>query len=176
MELKEKLINEIEISIAIENIAKDINKIYSQNTEVIFIVVLKGGIIFASDLMRKLNFPIRLDFILASSYGNSTKSSGIVKIIKDVDVSIEGRDVLLIEDIVDTGLTLSYLKRLLLNRKPKSLKICTLLDKPSRRKTKLTIDFIGIKIPDSFVVGFGLDWNEKYRQLPYIGILGNKES
>lgn len=172
MNIKEVLINKNEIQLAIEQIAKKMNSDYAESEEVVFVIILKGAIVFASDLMRKINFPVILDFISATSYGSSTKTSGVVKILKDLDFPIEGKDVIIIEDIVDTGLTLSYLKNILVTRRPKSLKICTLLDKYSRRKIELVVDYVGIRIPDKFVVGYGLDWNEKYRYLPNISIVG----
>lgn len=171
MEIKEILLDQNQINKAIEKIALDLNRFYSGSDGVVLISILKGSIVFTSDLMRKLKFPVFLDFMAASSYGDSTNTSGVVKINKDLDRPIEGKDVLLIEDIVDTGLTLSYIRNLLISRSPKSLKICAFLDKPSRRQTELTIDFTGVKIPDKFVVGYGLDWNEKYRNLPYIAVL-----
>ncbi len=172
MNIKEVLINKNEIQIAVQQIAKKMNSDYAESKEVVFVIILKGAIVFASDLMRKINFPVTLDFISAASYGSSTKTSGVVKILKDLDFPIEGKDVIIIEDIVDTGLTLSYLKTILVTRHPKSLKICTLLDKYSRREIELEIDYVGIRIPDKFVVGYGLDWNEKYRYLPNISIIG----
>lgn len=172
MEIKEILITSEEIEIAVDNVAKQLNNHYNTNQPVIFITILKGAIVFASDLMRKLEFPITLDFISATSYGSSTKTSGVVKILKDLDTPIENKNVLLVEDIVDTGLTLKYLKEILMARKPKSLKICTLLDKHSRREVDLEVDFVGIRIPDKFVVGYGLDWNEQYRYLSHISVVG----
>ncbi|MGC9366875.1 MAG: hypoxanthine phosphoribosyltransferase [bacterium] len=172
MEIKEILITSQEIEIAVNNIARQLNEHYKTNQPVIFVTILKGAIVFASDLMRKLNFPITLDFISATSYGSSTKTSGVVKILKDLDTPIENQNVLLVEDIVDTGLTLKYLKEILMARKPKSLKLCALLDKHSRREVDLDVDFLGIKIPDKFVVGYGLDWNEQYRYLSHICVVG----
>lgn len=133
--------------------------------------VLKGALPFMTDLMKRFESFIEVDFMDVSSYGNATVSSGEVKILKDLNTSVEGRDVLIIEDIIDSGLTLSYLVDLFKYRKAKSIKIVTLLDKPSGRKVKLTADYVGFEVPDEFVVGFGLDYAEKYRNLPYIGIL-----
>lgn len=135
------------------------------------VAILKGGCIFLSDLVRNIPLPLSLDFMAVSSYGASTKSSGVVRITKDLDTSIEGRDVILVEDILDTGLTLSYLHENLLNRKPASLRTCALLDKPSRRLKKVHADYIGFEIPDKFVVGYGLDVGEKYRNLPDICVV-----
>ena len=140
MEIKETLITSQEIDIAVDNIARQLNEHYKTGKPVIFVTILKGAIVFASDLMRKLDFPITLDFISATSYGSSTKTSGVVKILKDLDTPIENQDVLLVEDIVDTGLTLKYLKEILRARKPKSLKLCALLDKHSRREVELEVD------------------------------------
>lgn len=171
MEIKEIILGEEEITLAVRSLARELNRDYSGKGEVILICILKGSIVFASDLMRNLNFPVILDFVAASSYGSSTQTSGVVRITKDHDNPIAGKDVLLIEDIVDTGLTISYIKKLLLSRNPKSLKICAFLDKPARRKTDLNIDYTGVKIPDKFVVGYGLDYNEKHRNLPYIAVI-----
>ncbi len=133
--------------------------------------VLKGAMPFMTDLMKRFDSFIELDFMDVSSYGNATVSSGEVKILKDLNTSVEGRDVLIIEDIIDSGLTLSYLVDLFKYRKAKSIKIVTLLDKPSGRKVNLEADYVGFEVPDGFVVGYGLDYSEKYRNLPYIGIL-----
>ena len=135
------------------------------------IAILKGGCIFLSDLVRAIPLPLSLDFMGVSSYGASTKSSGVVRITKDLEQPIGGRDVILVEDILDTGLTLSYLHGTLLNRKPASLKICALLNKPSRRMKQVHADYIGFDIPDKFVVGYGLDVGEKYRNLPDICVV-----
>lgn len=137
----------------------------------ILIGVLKGAVVFMTDLARAINLPVELDFMAVSSYGNSTESSGIVRITKDLDATIEGRDVLLIEDIVDSGMTLKYLRQYLERRDPASLRICTLLDKQVERKADVTVEYTGFQIPDRFVVGYGLDYAERYRNLPYIGIL-----
>ena len=133
--------------------------------------ILKGAMPFMSDLMKRVDTYIEMDYMDVSSYGNATVSSGEVKIVKDLNTSVEGRDILIIEDIIDSGMTLSYLVDLFKYRKAKSIKIVTLLDKPSGRKVKLDADVVGFKVPDGFVVGYGLDYAEKYRNLPYIGIL-----
>lgn len=137
----------------------------------ILIGVLKGAVVFMTDLARAIDLPVELDFMAVSSYGNSTESSGIVRITKDLDATIEGRDVLLVEDIVDSGMTLRYLRQYLERRDPSSLRICTLLDKQVARKADVTVEYTGFQIPDRFVVGYGLDYAERYRNLPYIGIL-----
>ncbi len=137
----------------------------------ILIGVLKGAVVFMTDLARAIDLPVELDFMAVSSYGNSTETSGIVRITKDLDATIEGRDVLLVEDIVDSGMTLRYLRQYLERRDPSSLRICTLLDKQVPRKAEVTVEFTGFQIPDRFVVGYGLDYAERYRNLPYIGIL-----
>lgn len=135
------------------------------------ICVLKGAFIFMADLVKEITVPLEIDFMAVSSYGQSTKSSGVVKIIKDLDVSVEGRDVLIVEDIIDSGLTLSYLIDVLERRNAKSVTVVTLFDKPARRTVELEADYKGFSLPDEFVVGYGLDYAEKYRNLPYIGIL-----
>jgi hypoxanthine phosphoribosyltransferase len=142
-----------------------------QKKNLVVVGVLKGAIVFLADLIREIKVPLSLDFMVTSSYGMSTHASGVVRILKDLDEDIAGKDVLIVEDIIDTGLTLSYLKDNLLARGPASLKICTLLDKPLRRKVVLLPDYKGYNIPDEFVVGYGLDYGERYRNLPYIGVL-----
>ena len=133
--------------------------------------VLKGSFIFMADLMRSVTIPCEVDFMAVSSYGSGTVSSGAVKINKDLNHDITGRDIIIVEDILDSGVTLSYLKKYLLNRGPASIKICTLLDKPARRKTDIRADYVGFECPDAFIVGYGLDYDEKYRNLPFIGVL-----
>jgi hypoxanthine phosphoribosyltransferase len=133
--------------------------------------VLKGAVFFLSDLMRHLRVPCEVDFMAVASYGSSTDSSGIVRILKDLDAPIEGRDVLIVEDIVDSGLTLSYLLRTLRARNPASLEVCALLTKPERRKVDLPIRYVGFEIPDCFAIGYGLDYGERYRNLPYVAVL-----
>lgn len=142
--------------------------------EILVIGILKGAVVFLTDLIRQISVPIYIDFVAISSYGNATKSSGVVRILKDLDHSIEGRHVLIVEDIIDTGLTLSYLLENLNSRNPASIKICTLLDKPSRRIAPIQIQYCGFTIPDEFVVGYGLDYGERYRNLPYVMILEPK--
>lgn len=133
--------------------------------------ILKGSVIFMADLMREITLPCDIDFMCVSSYGAGTKSSGTVKIIKDLDINLEGKDLLLVEDILDSGKTLHYITQVLKTRNPASIKICTLLDKPERREAPIKADYAGTFVPDEFVVGYGLDYAEKYRNLPYIGVL-----
>jgi hypoxanthine phosphoribosyltransferase len=163
------LISEEQLDEKIKELGEQLSNDY-KGKDVLFICVLKGAIMFMSDLSKKMTIPMEMDFMAVSSYGASTKSSGIVKIIKDLDTSIEGRHVVIIEDIIDTGLTLSYLVKILENRKPASLKVCTLLDKPARRTVDIKPDYCGFTIEDYFVVGYGLDYDEKYRNIPYIFI------
>lgn len=167
------LISEEEIKEKVKELAGQIGKDYP-NGDVLFIGVLKGSVFFITDLMRAMDVNVSVDFMAVSSYGCSSVSSGVVRILKDLDADIEGRDVLIIEDIIDTGTTLKYLCENLRSRGPKSLKICALLDKPERRKVDLKADYIGFSIPDAFVIGYGLDYAEMYRQLPYVGILKEK--
>lgn len=139
--------------------------------QLLVVGILKGSVVFMSDLIRAIDLPLEIDFMEVSSYGNATQSSGAVRILKDLEVDLTGRDILIVEDIIDTGLTLTYLSKMLRARKPASLKICTFLDKPSRRKSEVFADFTGYAIPDEFVVGYGLDFGGKYRNLPYVAVL-----
>lgn len=164
------LLSEEEVDKKIAEVAKQISEDY-KGEQVHLICVLKGGVFFTCELAKRLTIPVSLDFMSVSSYGMDTKSSGIVKIIKDLDEGIEGKNVLVVEDIIDSGRTLSYLLENLKNRKPKSLKLCTLLDKPERRVVKVDVDYTCFNIPDEFVVGYGLDYAQKYRNLPYIGVV-----
>ena len=142
-----------------------------QGENLMVIGILKGSNIFTSDLVRAINLPLQMDFMAVSSYGNATESSGVVRIIKDLNASVEDQHILIVEDIIDSGLTLRYLKENLLSRGPKSVKICTLLDKPLRRKVAVDVDYIGFEVPDEFIVGYGIDYAERYRNLPYVGVL-----
>jgi hypoxanthine phosphoribosyltransferase len=169
-DIKEILFTPAQLDEKITELGYQISKDY-QGKDLLMIGVLKGANVFMSDLMRKIDTSVKIDFMAVSSYGLSTQSSGVVRIIKDLDSSIEGKDVLVIEDIIDTGLTLHYLYDNLLSRKPNSLKICTLLDKPERRKVDIHVDYKGFDIPDEFIVGYGIDYSEQYRNLPYIAIL-----
>nr|WP_220215044.1 MULTISPECIES: hypoxanthine phosphoribosyltransferase [Thermoactinomyces] len=154
----------------VEELGKIISREY-KGLNPLCVCVLKGAVPFMADLIREIDIPIEMDFMDVSSYGNSTRSSGVVRIIKDLETSVEGRHVLIVEDIIDSGLTLSYLVEMLKARNAASVKIITMLDKPERRKVDLSPDYCGYTIPDAFVVGYGLDYAEKYRNLPYIGIL-----
>ena len=139
--------------------------------DLLLVGVLKGAVFFMADLMRGLSIPCEIDFMAISSYGDSTDSSGVVRILKDLDINIEGRDVLVVEDIIDSGLTLSYLIRNLEAREPASLEICALLTKPERREIEVPVRYVGFEIPNRFVIGYGLDFGERYRNLPYVGVL-----
>ncbi|MCR5339094.1 MAG: hypoxanthine phosphoribosyltransferase [Lachnospiraceae bacterium] len=161
------MISEEEIMARIREIADQINQEYA-GEEVHLVCVLRGGSFFMCSLAKRITLPVTLDFISCSSYGNDTKSSGVVRIVKDLSDSIVGKNVIVIEDVVDTGRTLSYLMKMLSERQPKSLKLCSLLDKPSRRVVEIEADYVGFTIPDKFVVGYGLDYAQKYRNLPYI--------
>lgn len=167
------LIDEKKLKKRIRELGQEITKDYA-GKDLVLIGILKGAFIFLSDLVKEIDLPISIDFMAVSSYGSSTKSSGVVRILKDLDEEIEGRDVLIVEDIVDTGLTLHYLVDNLLSRKPASLKICCCLDKPSRRVAPVEVSYVGFDIPDEFVVGYGLDYNEKYRNIPYICVLNSE--
>ncbi|MBE5943660.1 MAG: hypoxanthine phosphoribosyltransferase [Lachnospiraceae bacterium] len=164
------LIGEAEVEAKIEEMAAAISKEYEGKT-VHIIGVLKGSVFFMCELAKKLTIPVTMDFMSVSSYGDGTTSSGIVRLVKDLDESIEGREVILIEDIMDSGRTLSYLVKILKERKPASFKVITLLDKPDRRVVDIEPDMTGFIIPDRFVVGYGLDCAQKYRNLPYIGVI-----
>jgi len=139
--------------------------------DLVVIGILKGAVLFMADLIKRIDIPLSIDFMAVSSYGKSTRSSGVVRILKDLDEEIEGKDVLIVEDIVDTGLTLKFLAENILSRNPKSLKTCCLLDKPSRRKVDVKVNYVGFEIPDEFVVGYGLDYAQKYRNLPFVGVV-----
>ena len=168
------LLSEVEVDKRINEIGKQISKDY-EGKNIHLICVLKGGVFFMCELAKRIEVPVSMDFMAISSYGADTKSSGVIKIVKDLDESITGKDVLVVEDIVDSGRTLSYLLMMLKERKPKSLKLCTLLDKPERRVIDVNVDYTGFQIPDEFVVGYGLDYAQKYRNLPYIGIVHLEE-
>lgn len=169
-DIKEVLISEEEIQEKVHELGKTISDEYRDRFPLV-VGVLKGALPFMADLTKRIDIHLEMDFMDVSSYGNSTVSSGEVKIIKDLDTSVEGRDVLIIEDIIDSGLTLDYLVKLFHYRKAKTVKIVTLLDKPEGRKVDLKPDIAGFTVPDAFVVGYGLDFAERYRNLPYIGIL-----
>lgn len=164
------LISEEDIRSRVKVMAEQINKAYA-GKDLVVIGILRGSVIFLADLVRQLDIPVSFDFMAVSSYGSSTESSGIVRINYDIKTDIRGRDVLIVEDIIDTGRTLHHLVELLISKQPASLKIATLLDKPDRRQVPVDVDFIGFTIPDEFVVGYGLDYANKYRNLPFIAIL-----
>ncbi len=164
------LLSEEEVDARIKAIGEQISKDY-EGKQIHMICVLKGGTFFMCELAKRITVPVSLDFMAVSSYGSDTKSSGVVKIVKDLDEAIQGKDVLVVEDIVDSGRTLSYLLEMLRDRKPASMKLCTLLDKPDRRVIDVPVDYTGFQIPDEFVVGYGLDYDQRYRNLPYIGIV-----
>ena len=164
------LISEEEVDKKVREIAAQISKDY-EGKEVHLICVLKGSVFFACELAKRLTVPVTLDFMSVSSYGDDTKSSGVVKIVKDLDEPLENKDVLIVEDIIDSGRTLSYLIEILKKRNPASLHLCTLLDKPDRRVRPVEVDYTCFEIPDEFVVGYGLDYAQKYRNLPYIGVV-----
>lgn len=169
-DIERVLLSEEQIKARVIELGKQITEDY-KDKKPIMISILKGAVIFVADLIRSIDVYSEIDFMSVSSFNGGVKSSGAVKIVKDLDVSLEGRDVLIIEDILDSGLTLEYITENLLSRGTKSLKICTLLDKPSRRKSSIVADYVGFVIPDEFVVGYGLDYAEMYRNLPYIGVL-----
>ena len=164
------LLTEEEVDKRISEIGAQISKDYEGET-VHLVCVLKGGSFFMCELAKRITVPVSLDFMSVSSYGGDTKSSGVVKIVKDLDEPLQGKNVIVVEDIVDSGRTLSYLLEMLKKRGPKSMALCTLLDKPERRVVDVHVDYTGFDIPDEFVVGYGLDYDQRYRNLPYIGIV-----
>ena len=166
----EVLVTKEDVEKRISEMADEINRAYAGKS-LHLVCVLKGGAFFMCELAKHLNMPVSLDFMSVSSYGSATKSSGVVKIVKDLDEPIKDKDVLVVEDIVDSGSTLSYLMEMLRDRGPKSLHLCTLLDKPERRVVEVNVDYTGFQIPDKFVVGYGLDYDQHYRNLPYIGVV-----
>jgi hypoxanthine phosphoribosyltransferase len=163
------LITEDDIKRRVAELGEEISRDYADTTPVL-VSVLKGGIIFLADLVRELKILHEIDFMSVSSYNGGTESSGVVRILQDLSINIEGEDVIIVEDIVDSGLTLDYIRSILLARHPKTLRICTLLDKKPKREIEVPIDYIGFEIPDEFVIGYGLDYEQKYRNLPYIAI------
>ena len=169
-DVDEILIPEFQLQQRIDDLAAEISEDYADKTPLL-LCILKGGYVFLADLTRALTIAHGVDFMAVSSYGDSTESSGVVRILKDLDTDISGRHLLLVEDIIDTGRTLSYLLENLRVRGPASIRICCLLSKPERRQSQLTIDYLGFDIPDKFVVGYGLDYAERYRNLPFIGVL-----
>jgi hypoxanthine phosphoribosyltransferase len=169
----EILIDEDALSTRVAELGAEVSADY-QGRDLLLIGVLKGAVFFMADLMRHITVPCEVDFMAISSYGDSTDSSGIVRILKDLDINIEGRDVLVVEDIIDSGLTLSYLMRNLESREPASLEVCALMTKPDRREIDVPVRYIGFEIPNRFVVGYGLDFGERYRNLPYVAVLSDE--
>ena len=166
------LLTREEVEKRIKELAKEIEKDYC-GKDLLVIGLLKGSIMFMSDLIKEMDLPVMIDFMSVSSYSGTT-STGVINVLKDTDISVKDKDVLIVEDIIDTGLTLSHVKKLLEDRGTKSLKICTLLDKPSRRTIEMKGDYVGFEIPDEFVVGYGLDYDQHHRNLPYVGIVVKK--
>lgn len=164
------MISEDKVDEKIKELGEQISRDYA-GKEVHLVCVLKGGSFFMCELAKRITVPVTLDFMSVSSYGSSTKSSGVVKIVKDLDEPLKDKNVLVVEDIVDSGRTLSYLLEMLKDRGPESVRLCTLLDKPDRRVTDVYVDYTGFEIPDEFVVGYGLDYDQRYRNLPYIGVV-----
>jgi hypoxanthine phosphoribosyltransferase len=169
-EVGEVLVDAARLQARVHELAGEISRDY-RGRPLLLIGVLKGAVFFLSDLMRLIDIPVEVDFMAVASYGSATDSSGVVRILKDLDMPIEGRDVLIVEDIVDSGLTLQYLMRNLGSRNPATLEVCSLLTKPARRKVELTAKYVGFEIPDTFVVGYGLDHSERHRNLPYVAAL-----
>ena len=169
-DIEKILISEKDIKKAVKKMGKQISKDYADKN-LMLVAVLKGSVIFMADLMRAISIPINIDFMAVSSYGGGTKTSGVVKIIKDLDHDLSGKDILIVEDILDSGMTLTYLKKILSQRNVSSIRIATLLDKPERRIADVKADYFCFTVPDEFVVGYGLDYDQQYRHLPYIGVL-----
>ena len=166
-DIDEILVSKKQIDDKVSELGARISRDY-EGKELVLVGVLKGGFVFLADLMRKISIPVDMDLIAVSSYGSATESSGVVRIIKDIDVDVEGKHVLIVEDLVDTGLTLRHLKDLFRTRNPLSVKICTAFDKPSRRKVDIEVEYAGIEVPDKFIVGYGLDYAGKYRNIPEV--------
>lgn len=173
-EMIRELISEEEVDKRIRELGEEISRDYA-GKQIHLICVLKGGVFFMCELAKRITVPVSMDFMCVGSYGDGTKSSGVVRIAKDLDEAIEGKEVLIVEDIIDSGNTLYYLMDVLQKRKPASLRLCTLLDKPERRVKDVKVDYTGFEIPDEFIVGYGLDYAQKYRNLPYIGIVEGVE-
>jgi hypoxanthine phosphoribosyltransferase len=169
-DIKEVVLTEEQVRERVRELGAEISRDYAGRS-VLLIAVLRGAALFMADLAREITVPVELDFMAVSSYGSATKSSGVVRILKDLDETIEGRDVLVVEDILDTGLTLKYLLKNLASRKPASLEIVSLLNKEGKQRVPISCRYVGFTIPDEFVVGYGLDFAERYRNLPYVGIL-----
>jgi hypoxanthine phosphoribosyltransferase len=172
-DIEEILVDQAQIQARVQALGETISREY-QGRDLLLVSVLKGSIVFMADLIRAISIPHEIDFMATSSYGSGMSSSGVVRILKDLNHSIEGRNIVIVEDIIDSGHTLSYLLRILQERQPASIRILTLLDKPDRREVDVPVDWVGFSIPNAFVVGYGLDYNEIYRNLPYIGVLKPK--
>lgn len=169
-DIESVLFSEKEIENIVNILANQIEKDYN-NKDFIMVGLLKGSVAFMADLMKKINLDFSIDFMVVSSYGGGTQSTGRVNVLKDISQSVEGREILIVEDIIDSGNTLNFIKKYLTVKGAKSIKLCTLFDKPDRRAADITVDYVGVKIPDVFIVGYGLDYDEKYRNLPYVGVL-----
>ncbi len=169
-DIESVLFSEKEIENIVNILANQIEKDYN-NKDFIMVGLLKGSVAFMADLMKKINLDFSIDFMVVSSYGGGTQSTGRVNVLKDISQSVEGREILIVEDIIDSGNTLNFIKKYLTVKGAKSIKLCTLFDKPDRRTADITVDYVGVKIPDVFIVGYGLDYDEKYRNLPYVGVL-----
>lgn len=169
-DLQRILYSEVQLRETVQRLGAQISRDY-EGKNLLLVSILKGAVIFMSDLMREITVPCAIDFMAVSSYGKETKSSGVVRILKDLDTHLEGYDVLIVEDILDSGCTLNYIMGLLADRHPNSIKICTLFDKPEGRKAPVSADYVGMLVPNEFIVGYGLDYAEKYRNLPYIAVL-----
>ena len=169
-DIQEILVSEQQLKEKVAELGAAISRDYA-GKDLMLVSILKGSVVFMADLMRAVTIPCNIDFMVVSSYGSGTTTTGLVKIIKDLDQDLSGKDVIIVEDILDTGVTLSNLVPMLKMRHPNSVKICTILDKPERRKAQISADYSGFEIPDAFVVGYGLDYDEKYRNLPYVGVL-----
>lgn len=172
-DIEKVLLSEEQIKEIIQRLGRQITEDY-EGKNLLVVSVLKGSVMFMADLLREIKVHCKIDFMAVSSYGSSTQSSGSVKIIKDLNIDLADYDILIVEDILDSGVTLSNLRDMLMLRRPASFKICTFLDKPERRRADVKADYIGARIPDAFVVGYGLDYDEKYRNLPYLGVLSPK--
>lgn len=170
LDISRVLLTKEELEKIVSGLGEKISRDF-EGKNLILIGVLKGSVVFMADLMRHITIPMKIDFMAVSSYGSGIKTSGVVKILKDLDVDVSGHDILIVEDILDSGMTLSYIVEMLQKRNPRSISICALLNKPERRKTSVELSYEGAKIPDEFVVGYGLDYDEKYRNLPFIGVL-----
>ena len=169
-DIRDVLVSEEQLKARVSELGAQISRDYA-GKDLVLVSILKGAVVFMADLMRAVTIPCSIDFMVVSSYGAGTTTSGLVKIIKDLDSDLSGKDVLIVEDILDTGVTLSNLVPMLKMRNPNSVRICTILDKPSRRRADIRADYTGFEVPDEFVVGYGLDYDEKYRNLPYVGVL-----